>query len=113
MESDPYLALAEDSRRFGNIHKPVTQTEVLAEAVSQFKQAIGEAQKQVILNQKLSLSLSNELEIKDRLLEEEKKTTDRLIEVTPLDEFYFRWFEIKGIDAGFPISIMLSCNHLK
>ena len=89
MESDPYLALAEDSRRFGNIHKPVTQTEVLAEAVSQFKQAIGEAQKQVILNQKLSLSLSNELEIKDRLLEEEKKTTDRLIEVnlTPKPQF--------------------------
>ena len=35
MESDPYLALAADSRRFGNVHRPVKQTEVLAKAVYQ------------------------------------------------------------------------------
>lgn len=81
MESDPYLALAEDCRKFGNIHnRPVERTEVLAKAVAQFKQAIGEAQKQVFFNQKLSLSLANELKVKDRMLQQEQKTTDKLIQ---------------------------------
>ena len=28
------------------------------------------------------------------------------------DDLHFRWLEIKAIHAGFPISIMLSSNHL-
>ena len=51
------------------------------EAVNQFKHAIEEAKLQVISNQNLSQSLSNELRLKQRLLDEEQKTTDKLIEV--------------------------------
>ena len=31
---------------------------------------------------------------------------------TRLDEFYLRWFNIKGFDATLPTSIMLFFNHL-
>ena len=51
------------------------------EAVNQFKHAIEEAKLQVISNQNLSQNLSNELRLKQRLLDEEQKTTDKLIEV--------------------------------
>ena len=86
MESDPYLALAADSRRYGNVHTKYggainVQEEILIEAVAQFKRAIEEAKMQVFSNQELSLNLSNELRLKQRLLDEEQKTTDKLINV--------------------------------
>ena len=37
---------------------------------------------QVLSNQELSLTLSNELRLKQRLLDEEQKTTDKLIQVS-------------------------------
>jgi len=84
MESDPYLALAADCRRYGNVHTKRhvginVQEEILIEAVAQFKRAIEEAKLQVFSNQELSLNLSNELRLKQRLLDEEQKTTDKLI----------------------------------
>merc|ERR1711935_446630 len=84
MELDPYLALAADCRRYGNVHTKRhvginVQEEILIEAVAQFKRAIEEAKLQVFSNQELSLNLSNELRLKQRLLDEEQKTTDKLI----------------------------------
>lgn len=84
MESDPYLALAADSRKYGSVHtrriRGNVQEEILIEAVAQFKRAIEEAKMQVLSNQELSLTLSNELRLKQRLLDEEQKTTDKLIQ---------------------------------
>ena len=45
---------------------------------------IKEAKMQVLSNQELSLTLSNELRLKQRLLDEEQKTTDKLIQVSLL-----------------------------
>ena len=61
------------------------------EAVNQFKHAIEEAKLQVISNQNLSQSLSNELRLKQRLLDEEQKTTDKLIEVIFRPKSRFLW----------------------
>ena len=42
---------------------------------------------QVLSNQELSLTLSNELRLKQRLLDEEQKTTDKLIQVSLFSDF--------------------------
>ena len=118
MESDPYLALAADCRRYGNVHTKRhvginVQEEILIEAVAQFKRAIEEAKLQVFSNQELSLNLSIELRLKQRLLDEEQKTTDKLINVkkTRSNEniltLYFKgqkrpYYEIGGVTRAHP-----------
>ena len=72
-------------------NRALFKEEILIEAVAQFKRAIEEAKMQVLSNQELSLTLSNELRLKQRLLDEEQKTTDKLIQVSLSSIFEELW----------------------